>query len=288
MGAHFGREYIAWVQIPTVSHTINTTIYLYWGNPLIVTSQENITGTWDSNYKGVWHMPTVIGGASSVLDSTSNAANATPVNSPTNITGQIDGGGNFAIASSQYLSGPNVNLSGSALTISGWVNATTFQSGSPFISSLFGEEDSPTTGTAFIRFGDGGLAKEKSQFVILVSGSQIKLDGSITHSTGTWYYLTATYDGSNMRLYDNGVQDTSKGQSGSVTANIGFNFAAANIGGFARFLNGSLDEIRASTVVRSPDWILTEYNNQNSPSTFYTLGSEINSTNNFLLLLNAG
>jgi hypothetical protein len=37
---------------------------------------------------------------------------------------------------------------------------------------------------------------------------------------------------------------------------------------------GTLDEIRVSNAVRSADWIATEYNNQSSPGTFYTLGSE--------------
>jgi len=35
-----------------------------------------------------------------------------------------------------------------------------------------------------------------------------------------------------------------------------------------------VDEYRLSSVARSADWIITEYNNQNSPSTFSTLGPE--------------
>ena len=38
--------------------------------------------------------------------------------------------------------------------------------------------------------------------------------------------------------------------------------------------NGLIDEVRISNTARSPSWILTEYNNQNNPSTFYTIGSE--------------
>ena len=37
--------------------------------------------------------------------------------------------------------------------------------------------------------------------------------------------------------------------------------------------NGILDEPRAINKIRSADWILTEFNNQNSPSTFYTVSS---------------
>jgi hypothetical protein len=37
---------------------------------------------------------------------------------------------------------------------------------------------------------------------------------------------------------------------------------------------GTLDEVRLSTIERSASWTATEYNNQNSPGTFITMGSE--------------
>ena len=36
---------------------------------------------------------------------------------------------------------------------------------------------------------------------------------------------------------------------------------------------GSEDEGRVSNAVRSTDWIQTEYNNQSSPSTFFSVGT---------------
>ena len=39
----------------------------------------------------------------------------------------------------------------------------------------------------------------------------------------------------------------------------------------SRQYTGYMDELRIASVIRSADWILTEYNNQNSPSTFYTV-----------------
>ena len=47
---------IAWVQIPTLSHTADTVIYLQYGNSIISASQQNKTGVWDSNFIGVWHL----------------------------------------------------------------------------------------------------------------------------------------------------------------------------------------------------------------------------------------
>jgi len=44
---------------------------------------------------------------------------------------------------------------------------------------------------------------------------------------------------------------------------------------YDEYFNGILDEARLSNVVRSSDWIETEYNNQYNPSTFYSLGSQV-------------
>ena len=80
---------IAWVQVPTVSHTTDTVIYVLFGNPSIVASQQNPAGVWDSNYMGVWHVAN--GTQLSLADSTSNGNIATN-NGATATSGQIDGG----------------------------------------------------------------------------------------------------------------------------------------------------------------------------------------------------
>jgi len=41
---------------------------------------------------------------------------------------------------------------------------------------------------------------------------------------------------------------------------------------------GSMDEVRISNIARSSGWITTEYNNQSSPGTFYSLGVEVSNT----------
>ncbi len=40
------------------------------------------------------------------------------------------------------------------------------------------------------------------------------------------------------------------------------------------YWNGQVDEVRMSTSIRSADWVATEFNNQNSLSTFYAISSE--------------
>jgi len=46
-----------------------------------------------------------------------------------------------------------------------------------------------------------------------------------------------------------------------------------NYGGSGEYFGGTLDEMRISSTALSADWITTEYNNQSSTSTFYSVGS---------------
>src|SRR6185437_7851368 len=61
-------QLITWVNIPTLSHTADTTIYLWYGSATVVGDESNRTAVWDSNYQGVWHFSN----AGSPADSTSN------------------------------------------------------------------------------------------------------------------------------------------------------------------------------------------------------------------------
>jgi hypothetical protein len=57
-------ELIAWVNIPVLSSSTDTDIYLYYGNPACA-NQEDVTNVWDGNFKMVQHMddaPPIAGG----------------------------------------------------------------------------------------------------------------------------------------------------------------------------------------------------------------------------------
>ena len=44
-----------WVRVPSLSHVSDTTIYLWYGNSSVSSSQENKSGVWRNGYVGVWH-----------------------------------------------------------------------------------------------------------------------------------------------------------------------------------------------------------------------------------------
>ncbi len=100
-------------------------------------------------------------------------------------------------------------------------------------------------------------------------------------SSGTWYYLSYTYDGvtggnTSLAGYINGSLDGSASTGGTSTIGaLGASGAHETWGHDPatdpRFIGADMDEIRIASVARSADWLLTEFNNQNSPGTFYTV-----------------
>src|SRR3989338_3224783 len=67
-------EIIAWVNVTTLSATQDTSIYMYYGGPSAGgATNQNKTGTWNSNYVGVWHLiESGNGTINEYKDSTSN------------------------------------------------------------------------------------------------------------------------------------------------------------------------------------------------------------------------
>jgi len=135
----------------------------------------------------------------------------------------------------------NINLSGSALSMEGWIKPSSFKSASPYISSLWGTEVSDSN-SAFLRLGDANIANNKLQFVLSINNVQQKLTAATALNANTWYHVAATYDGSSMKIYINGVLDASKSQTGSVNSNGAFN--VGYLYNTSRNFNGKVDEVR--------------------------------------------
>jgi hypothetical protein len=104
------------------------------------------------------------------------------------------------------------------------------------------------------------------------------LGGTNAYPTvNTWHYMVYTFDGTTHRpYYDGGVLATATtpaAQTGTPSRVYFSTYDGAN-----EDWNGGIDEVRISDpgIVRSANWILTEYRNQSNPGTFSTLGAEQN------------
>ena len=250
-----------WVRIPTLSHTTDTAIYMWYGNSAVTASQENKPGVWRNGYAGVWHF----GGSSlSTNDSTSNANNATN-HSVVAVSGKFGEAGSFDGTGNTYFDVPASNSfkPSTTITLEAWVNPTAPTQWSKVFSLDYlanGNWNGPTYALSFYN------TTLQPHMDIYPTGTQ----GSSQLPAGQWSHLVGTYDGSNVIVYANGspVVTTSKtgainyGTSKDLTIGIRSPYTPGEA------MNGLIDEARISTVARSADWIATEYTNQKLPGIY--------------------
>ncbi len=271
-----------WVKVPTVSHTADTVLYMCYGKASISTSQANPTGVWDSNFVAVYHLPN--GSTLNANDSTSNPLNASISNTSAG-TGRVDGAGSFNGSSGRVglPSSTKWNNIATAITLESWVN--------PNSGSLSDRRDiTQRQGGAWyggLNPGSGSdiwwfnlLSAKPSFYADGITGGAYKQSTS-TVSEGSWSHVAVTYNGSTISFYINGALTNSISASGSFSTGDAGGSIGCNGSGFSPLtvFNGLIDELRVSSSARSADWITVEYNNQNSPSTFYAISS--NGTNGY-------
>jgi hypothetical protein len=78
-----------------------------------------------------------------------------------------------------------------------------------------------------------------------------------------------------MITYVNGVSTSASETNTPNTSAGGLDLGASTYNNNNNWFRGSIDEARISAIARSADWIKTEYTNQNSPSTFTAVGSQV-------------
>jgi hypothetical protein len=273
----------AWVNVPTLSSAVDTTLYLYYDNAT-TTNQQNAGGVWDSNYKGVWHLQqTPTGSAGDIKDSTSgdNAGTSHTIASAAQVPGKISGsltldGTNDYISTATEFTNP-VNV-----TVEAWVK-TTSTNGTKVVGFESNQFQTNTTTSVdydrHIYIGTDGKARFGTYNTNTSSANIATSTNKV--NDGQWHFLVGYRDNvaSNVCLYVDGVlqatTNSSGGQSYAGWYRIGCytmylpNWPSSASGYFA----GSVDEVRVSHVIRSSTWIATEFNNQNSPGTFYSVGS---------------
>jgi len=251
-----------WIKIPSLSPTTDTVIYMFYGNSNINTFQSTPSSTWDNYYMGVWHYPS--SSALSTADSTISVNTGTNNNAVTATTGKQAGGTSFTGSSAMYINQGNaLNLQLSNGTISAWVK-TSSSSGDGTYSAIMDKSGAYNL-----------LIHNNSTLMLYDYGSSTARDSGTAIVDGTWHYVTTSFQSgvaSGTVLYVDGASKLTTTMTNSLQSNglyLGWT------GSSTQYFTGTMDEVRVSNMVRSSDWIKTEYNNQNSPSTFYTVGSAV-------------
>ena len=108
------------------------------------------------------------------------------------------------------------------------------------------------------------------------AGNWFKASTAIVND-GIWHYVAGVVDrDASLKIYVDNVaaSDTSPKNTGSLdVSDRNLKIGTRDDVSTWKF-NGTIDEVRISNVARSADWVASSYNNENSPSTFYTLASQ--------------
>jgi plastocyanin len=275
-------EMIAWVNDGTLSHTVDTVFYMCYGDPSISTFQSTASNVWDSNFKLVAHLQST----SQLQDSTSNGNNGTASGSPVSTSLQIDGAVSFNQADPDAVNfGNNASLdSSSDITVSAWVKAPSYDG---TYRTIIGKRNLTPD---LANYGINYLNQTTWQWFFNTSGTYQVAILTATFNTGTTYHIECTFkkNGSNTdaACYVNGASVSLSATS--LTGNLAAVGDPLLIGAGYKdgheSSNATLDEVRISNSARSADWAATDYNNQSSPSTFETFGTENTLTNSSSVL----
>jgi hypothetical protein len=259
--------FTAWVNVPSVSSSVDTTLYMYYGNSTM-TAQENVTATWNSNYEAVYHLH------DDFLDSTSNGRDGTNTGS-TDAAAQIANGQSFDGVNDNIAIG-TWGVSGTDLTIQTWINFDAFTIAD---ARLFAK----ATGTATqdhawmistTNSGGDDLIRLRLKNGTSDSGSTTTLVGTTDVNIGNDYFVMIKKDSTNMEIFLNGVQDATDSKTGNLRVNAWGVEIGDNPNSTPKTVNGNMDEVRVLSVAVSDEWNLAEYDNQKAASTFITVGAQ--------------
>ena len=264
-------QIIAWVRVPTLSASSNTLIYGCAGNAAVTTFQGGATGgAYDSSYKCVYHFD------SSPNDSSTGGNNLVPANSPTVVTGQIGQAAAFNGTNQDAEASAFSWTGSSAVTVSFWnyVASANVQTSFAFTVGNSAATD-PGRFAASVPWND---SKVYWDYGYGSNGGGGRVSTSYAKYEDAWTYVTLVSTGSGntfQAIYLNGVlaSSTAASVASIVTGDliVGAYPWASQYG--PPYEKGDIDEFRIANVVRSASWILAEYNNQESPSTFVTAGA---------------
>lgn len=254
----------------TLSGSSSTIIRIYYNGTdtaLAVTDTYGRNNVWNA-YVGVWHFNESSGNAT---DSTGNGNTLTAINSAS-----YTASGKLGRANSTNGTNQRFDSSGALSLTNSSVYSWTLWAKSTNISSYIIDHCSPTGGnTRYIAYYD-----TNSKITTYFNGGSVS-SANNSISANTWHKITLVKTGGNgtaSRFYLNGahVGNANSGSSGSATAKLSTN---GSVDGGSWF-NGNQDEVRVRTSEPAATWESTEYNNQNSPSTFYSVGDELGGTTN--------
>ncbi|MHA2138965.1 MAG: DUF2341 domain-containing protein [Candidatus Hodarchaeales archaeon] len=268
---------IAWVKTDLLSST-DTTISMYFGNDTIP-NQANPTGVWANNYEGIYHLSEDPTGT--IYDSTANNNDGTSTGSMTSsdqVEGIFDGSVDFDGSNDLINIGDVNSNSWTGVTAQAWIFHDTTGDDRIICKSPSGVTAEHIISLAVVNSGSNDRLRVRLSTDGIGGSAAISRDSVLTFTTGTWHHVAFTWDSASERiyLYIDGSQDSNnyfKDGDSIDDSTLPVILANVNTGADDRYYDGKIDEARLSNVARSANWIGTEFNNQYSPYSFYSVGA---------------
>ena len=180
--------------------------------------------------------------------------NATLYNNPVWVNGKI--GKALKFNGSNYVEAPfssSLNLS-KQITITAWINPSSITSYSRVVTKSHTSDALPYTLYGLLFDNANHIRLE-----IAKGGTQNAVNGKTTIPLSTWTFVVGTYDGSTMKIYVNGVLDTSSSLKGSIdTNNMPLSIGRSGFG--SDYFTGMIDEVQIWNRALTAGEVLNEYN----------------------------
>jgi hypothetical protein len=252
------------VKVTSVSSSAPTLLYLFVGKTSD-TDHQDIANTYDASHIAYWPFPD---GSTLDVNDVVGANDGTGVNTPSAVTGRVDGGLGLASASTEYVT-VSSGINPAAITVMAWLNATTLTPAYSAVFSRIFDGSGTSISQLFIR-SDGKIA------VYLKATGVVSCDGTGTAvvTTGAWHHVAFSYDSSTgLHCYIDGVSDATASANGALHTGTSPTRIASDQFTAGREWNGTIDEMSAHSVKRATAWVTATFNNEKSGSTFLTEGT---------------
>ncbi len=193
---------------------------------------------WWKMEEGSWN-----GTTGEVADSSGYGNNGTAVGGATTGSGKFGKAGNFDRLDDYITIANSSSLNVVNLTMSAWIKPSSLP------ASTHQRLITKNSGSGYL------LNIYDSYFEIYIGDQNVA--GS-TLAAGQWAYITATMDGSWIKLYKNGVLLSNTAYTGTINTGSGsLNLASSNSG--TSLFGGNLDEVKIYNYARTPSQILADY-----------------------------
>lgn len=257
-----------WVRVPTLAGSSSTVIYMWYGDAGVTTSQEDAAGVWDADYVGVYHLKETPDHTADEVKDSSGTNHGTGGGTLASVAGAFGGKAiNFGGAGYVDLGArSDHNFSGN-YTVSAWAyNA----SGSISNCAVVAHDQSTGRQWDIHVSGDTTFWADVAK-----SGGYVSAEVASGFANGAWKHLVGRYNGSNIEAFTNGSKTTGGAVTGAPDSHPTTHSSIGTFYTFGSYVwTGYIDEVRLSKIARSDDYLITEYNNGSSPSTFYAMGDE--------------